>query len=55
MSQSNLQPSASKKLVDLGDVKFDNRFVRELPGDPETHNVRGRCATPAIRASILRR
>ena len=24
--------------MSLGDLKFDNRFVRELPGDPETHN-----------------
>ena len=39
MSQSNLQPSASRNVVELGDVKFDNRFVRGLPGDPETHNV----------------
>jgi uncharacterized protein YdiU (UPF0061 family) len=38
MSQSNLQPSTSTNLVDLGDVKFDNRFVRGLPGDPETGN-----------------
>ena len=38
MSQSNLQPSASTNLVELGDMKFDNRFVRGLPGDPETHN-----------------
>ena len=38
MSQSNLQPSTSTNLVDLGDMKFDNRFVQELPGDPETHN-----------------
>jgi len=39
MSQSNIQPSASRNVVELGDVKFDNRFVRGLPGDPETHNV----------------
>ena len=39
MSQSNLQRSVPiDKLVSLGDLKFDNRFVRELPGDPETHN-----------------
>ena len=26
-------------LVDLGDVRFENSFVRELPGDPELRNV----------------
>lgn len=26
-------------LVDLCDTQFDNSFVRELPGDPETHNI----------------
>jgi uncharacterized protein YdiU (UPF0061 family) len=53
MSQSNLQHSTptapSSKLVRLGDLKFDNRFVGELPGDPETRNttrqVSGACYT----------
>ncbi|WON73806.1 protein adenylyltransferase SelO [Nitrosospira sp. Is2] len=53
MSQSNLQPSTppapAAKLVALNDLKFDNRFVRELPGDPETRNgsrqVRDACYT----------
>ncbi|SEN65529.1 Uncharacterized conserved protein YdiU, UPF0061 family [Nitrosospira multiformis] len=40
MSQSNLQRSMpSVTLLDLSDARFDNRFVRELPGDPETRNV----------------
>jgi serine/tyrosine/threonine adenylyltransferase len=26
-------------LVDLADARFDNSFVRELPGDPESRNV----------------
>ena len=40
MSQSNLKRSATTAdLPDLGDVQFDNSFVRELPGDTVTHNV----------------
>src|SRR5687768_1062803 len=40
MSQSNPQRSAPfPKLLDLSDVQFDNRFVRELPADSETRNV----------------
>lgn len=40
MSQSNLQRSMPMAaLLDLCDARFDNRFVRELPGDPETSNV----------------
>jgi uncharacterized protein YdiU (UPF0061 family) len=43
MSQINLQRDTSTapiaKRVELGDAKFDNRFVRELPGDPETRNA----------------
>jgi uncharacterized protein YdiU (UPF0061 family) len=50
MTQSNLQPSDPiPALAGLGDVKFDHRFVRELPGDPETRNgprqVRNACYT----------
>jgi uncharacterized protein YdiU (UPF0061 family) len=53
MSHSNLQRSTStvpsSKLVRLGDLQFDNRFVGELPGDPETRNttrqVSGACYT----------
>lgn len=40
MSQGNLQ--RSKPVVTLSALdaaQFDNRFVRELPGDPETRNV----------------
>src|SRR5687768_6415006 len=40
MSQSNLRRSTPVvPLLDLHDAQFDNRFVRELPGDPETRNV----------------
>jgi uncharacterized protein YdiU (UPF0061 family) len=43
MSQSNLLLSTpttpTARLVDLSGFKFDNRFVRELPGDPETRNT----------------
>jgi uncharacterized protein YdiU (UPF0061 family) len=30
--------SSSKKPISLDDLCFDNRFVRELPGDPEKNN-----------------
>src|SRR5688572_30393479 len=37
------------ELVDLGELKFDNSFVRELPADPMLDNVprqvRGACYT----------
>jgi serine/tyrosine/threonine adenylyltransferase len=40
MNQSNLKRSATTAdLPDLGDMQFDNSFVRELPGDTVTHNV----------------
>lgn len=29
----------SPGLIDLCDMQFDDSFVRELPGDPETHNI----------------
>ena len=31
--------AASPQLVDLCDLRFDDRFVRELPGDPVARNV----------------
>ena len=53
MIQQNLKLSDAgverTELVDLCDVKFDNSFVRGLPGDPVTNNVsravRGACYT----------
>ena len=53
MTQQNLMLSAAAvertDVVDLCDVKFDNSFVRCLPGDPVTNNVpravRGACYT----------
>ena len=53
MTQQNLKLSAvaveHTDLVGLCDVKFDNSFVRCLPGDPVTNNVprpvRGACYT----------
>lgn len=42
MSQRNLKVATSAAPPDLSglcDVKFDNSFVRELPGDPVTNNV----------------
>ncbi|MGR8941630.1 MAG: protein adenylyltransferase SelO [Gammaproteobacteria bacterium] len=32
--------NVSSKLTSLDDLVFDNRFIRELPGDPETANFR---------------
>ena len=37
MIQSNIERKAT--LVDLCDLRFDNSFVRELPGDPLLRNV----------------
>ncbi|SFN39094.1 Uncharacterized conserved protein YdiU, UPF0061 family [Nitrosospira briensis] len=43
MNHSNLEHSCRvpdlPNPVDLCDMQFDNSFVRELPGDPVTHNV----------------
>lgn len=43
MSHRNLKRSVTvadlPELVDLCNVQFDNSFIRELPGDPVTHNV----------------
>ena len=44
-----------RHMTDVCDLRFDNSFVRELPGDPLLHNVPRACATPATRESIRHR